>query len=49
MLPRIIRHNVASETEIDIDTLQQRLTAERTRANSTYVSDMVFSGWARKP
>jgi ubiquinone/menaquinone biosynthesis C-methylase UbiE len=49
MLPRIIRQGVATEAEIDVDTLDQRLTAERLAANATYVSDMVFGAWARKP
>lgn len=49
MLPRIIRHGVASEHDIDINTLEQRLVAERRSANSVYISDMVFGIWARKP
>jgi hypothetical protein len=49
MLPRIIRHGIASEHDIDIDTLEQRLVAERRSANSVYISDMVFGIWARKP
>ena len=49
MLPRIFKQGVASEKDIDIETLEQRLTAERTEANSIYVSDMVFGAWARKP
>jgi len=49
MLPRIIQHGVADEKEIDIETLEQRLTAERIAANSVYVSDMAFGAWARKP
>ena len=49
MLPRILKHGVASEKDIDIGTLEQRLTAERTAANSVYVSDMAFGAWARKP
>lgn len=48
MLPRIIRNRVATAEEIDIDTLEQRLSDERVQAGSTYVSDMVFTVWARK-
>lgn len=48
MLPRIIRNNVATEEEIGLDTLDQRLSEERIEAGSTYVSDMVFTVWARK-
>ncbi len=49
MLPRILAHGVATEQEIDIDTLEQRMEAERTKANATFISDMVFGAWARKP
>ena len=48
MLPRIIRNGVATEEEIGLDTLDQRLSEERIQAGSTYVSDMVFTVWARK-
>ena len=47
MLPRIIQSGVATETEIDIATLEQRLNAERP-ANVVYISDMSFGIWGRK-
>ena len=37
MLPRILEHGVATEAEIDIDTLDERLAAECAAANATYV------------
>jgi hypothetical protein len=49
MLPRITNHGVASGLEIDIETLNQRLTAERFGTHSVYVSDIAFSAWARQP
>jgi ubiquinone/menaquinone biosynthesis C-methylase UbiE len=49
ILPRIVQQGVATEAEIDVDTLDQRLAAERRAANATYVGDMVFGAWARKP
>lgn len=49
MLPRIVQQGVASEEEIIVDTLDQRLVEERQKANATYVGDMVFGAWARKP
>jgi ubiquinone/menaquinone biosynthesis C-methylase UbiE len=49
MIPRIVRQGVASEEEINVDTLDQRLIEERQRANATYIGDMVFGAWARKP
>lgn len=48
MLPRILKQGVASESDIDIETLEQHLAAERIAANSVYVSDMAFGAWARK-
>ncbi|MEO7718022.1 MAG: methyltransferase, partial [Capsulimonas sp.] len=49
MLSRIVAHGVATEEEIDIDTLEQRLSDEFESANATYIGDMVFGAWARKP
>ena len=49
MLPRILEHGVATEAEIDIDTLDERLLAESTASNATYVGDMAFGAWARVP
>lgn len=49
MLPRIVRHGVATEADIEIDTLAQRLDEERVRTNLTYIGDMKFGAWARKP
>ncbi len=49
MLPRIVEQGVASEDDIDIDTLDRRLDAEQESTNATYVGDMMFGAWARKP
>lgn len=49
MLPRIVQQSVATEEEVDIDTLDRRLAEELEKANATYISDMVFGAWARKP
>ena len=46
---RIVSLGVASAAEIDIETLDERLAAERMRTNATYVPDMMFGAWARKP
>lgn len=48
MLPRIVQHGVASDAEIDLETLELRLKAERS-TSTVYVSDMAFGAWARKP
>jgi len=49
MLPRIVGHGVATEAEIDVDTLDTRLAEELQRSNATYIGDMIFGAWARKP
>ncbi len=49
MLPRIVEHGVANADEIDIEALDDRLDAERLNTNATYVGDMMFGVWARKP
>jgi ubiquinone/menaquinone biosynthesis C-methylase UbiE len=49
MLPRIIERGVATEQELDVEALDQRLLEERQRANATFIGDMVFGAWARKP
>ncbi len=48
MLPRIIKTGVATEDEIDISTLENRLTEERENSNATYISEIIFCAWARK-
>jgi SAM-dependent methyltransferase len=49
MLSRIVQQSVATEVEVDIDTLDRRLAEELEKANATYIGDMVFGAWARKP
>jgi hypothetical protein len=49
MLPRIVRQGVATEEEVDVDTLDRRLATEREQAGATYVGELVFGAWARKP
>lgn len=49
MLPRILERGVATEAELDIETLDERLIDERRRARATYVGDLVFGIWARTP
>jgi ubiquinone/menaquinone biosynthesis C-methylase UbiE len=48
MLPRIIKTGIATEDKIDINTLEDRLTEERVKTKATYISEIVFYGWARK-
>jgi RND family efflux transporter MFP subunit len=42
VMPRILAQGVASESEIDIDTLEKRLDRERQDTNATYIADMMF-------
>lgn len=49
IMPRIVGQQVATEHEIDVDTLDARLVAELATTNATYVGDVVFGAWARKP
>ncbi len=49
VLPRIVAHGVASEEELDVETLDARLDEELRRTGSAYVGDMVFCAWARRP
>ena len=48
VMPRIVAQGVATADEIAIDTLQQRLDAERKATNATYIGDMMFGIWGRK-
>jgi len=48
MLNRITKTGVATEEEIDIDTLENHLDEEREKSNTTYIREMVFCAWARK-
>ncbi|MCA9688749.1 MAG: methyltransferase domain-containing protein [Myxococcales bacterium] len=49
MLPRIVAHGVATAAELEVETLAERLAEERARTGATYVGDMVFGAWARRP
>lgn len=48
MQERIVAAGVASAREIDIDTLDERLAAERQASNGTCLWEMVFGAWARR-
>lgn len=48
-LPRLLKHGIVTETEADVDTLDERLLAERKRNNATCLWELVFCAWARKP
>lgn len=49
VLPRLLKHGIVTETEAEVDTLDERLLAERQRNNATCLWELVFCAWARKP
>jgi ubiquinone/menaquinone biosynthesis C-methylase UbiE len=50
MLPRIIESGLASEAELDVDTLEQRLRDEGSAASGIFpVTYLMVGQWARKP
>lgn len=48
VLPRLTQHGIATETEVDVETLDDRLAAERRAAGATCLWEMVFCAWGRK-
>ncbi len=49
MMPRIVMHMVATEAEIDVETLDQRLEQERRNIDAALLWDMAYFVSARKP
>ncbi|HJP75862.1 MAG TPA: methyltransferase domain-containing protein [Pseudonocardiaceae bacterium] len=47
-LPVILAHGLATESEVDIDTLADRLAREMKEAGSTFWSPELVGAWARK-
>lgn len=48
MVPRIVAAGVASEAEMEVDTLEARLLAERAHGSGTVVGELAFGALARK-
>lgn len=49
MASRIVAAGAASEAEMDMDTLDERLARERRDANATCVAELIFGARARRP
>ncbi|WP_198683680.1 class I SAM-dependent methyltransferase [Peristeroidobacter agariperforans] len=49
VLPRLQHLGIATEADVDVATLDDRLAAERRERNATCLWEMVFCAWARKP
>jgi len=47
IVPRIVRHGVATEEEIELETLAQRLEAERA-VDSVFIGSLNFTIWGHK-
>jgi SAM-dependent methyltransferase len=48
VLPRLLHLGITTAAEVDVETLDDRLTAERRERNATCLWEMVFCAWARK-
>jgi hypothetical protein len=44
----MLEHEIVTEEEVDVETLDDRLMAERSEANAICIWEMVFWAWARK-
>ena len=49
MLPVIIEHNIATEADVDIDTLANRIVEAADGEELTYSLPLAVAAWARKP
>jgi hypothetical protein len=47
-LPRLVRHGIVTEAEVDVNTLDDRLIEERRRTGATCIWELVFCARARK-
>jgi hypothetical protein len=48
VLPRLIQLGIVTEAHADVETLDDRLNAERSAAAATCLWEMVFCAWGRK-
>ena len=49
LLPRMVEYGIATEQEVDVETLERRLIEEREKAATAYIGGMVFGAWAHRP
>jgi len=47
VLPRLLRHGISTEEEVEVDTLDERLARERQEACATYLWELIFCAWAK--
>jgi SAM-dependent methyltransferase len=48
LLPQMIEYGIATEQEVDVETLERRLVEERQKAGTSYVGHLVFGAWAHR-
>jgi SAM-dependent methyltransferase len=48
VLPRLLQHGITTEAAVNVETLDDRLTAERRQSAATCLWEMIFCAWARK-
>ena len=48
LLPKMVQFGIATEEEVDIDTLQQRV-ADELEASGPQIGQVIFSAWTRRP
>ncbi|HET9396116.1 MAG TPA: methyltransferase domain-containing protein [Nitrospiraceae bacterium] len=48
VLPRLLQLGITTEADVDVETLDDRLAAERRKTRATCLWEMVFCAWGRK-
>ncbi|MFQ5514971.1 MAG: methyltransferase domain-containing protein [Myxococcota bacterium] len=48
LLPRMVEYGIATEKEVDVESLEERLLEECQNGKDTYVGQIVFGAWAHR-
>ena len=49
LLPKIVEFGLATEEEIDVETLEERVQKELEGTTGVVAGPLVFGAWARRP
>jgi hypothetical protein len=49
LLPLIVRFGIASEAEVEIETLEERLAEEAGSLHASFIPVFFTAAWARRP
>jgi 2-polyprenyl-3-methyl-5-hydroxy-6-metoxy-1,4-benzoquinol methylase len=49
LLPRMIEYGIATQDEVDVETLEERLLEERKKAGTAYLGHVMFGAWGHRP